>query len=266
LYRYYLLVHVPISLRRAWLAEETPLYKQGTTRYPRLREPFYSRVERVIAYENKPKRQDLLKVVRESGLTVEEEIIKFCTEPRSKKEIATLLGISYKCNQWLNERYIKPLLDSGKLKMTLPISPMSFKQRFVSDGRLTPSEDEIIRFCETPRMRAEIGERFGLSDWEQWAQLTALVKCGKLFLTIPNCPQSEFQKFATVPSDIPELTDETLIEFCTEPKSNAEISTHFGISHFVTMPKLNRLITAGKLRVNKPYGERNRNGWKYSKA
>ncbi len=55
-------------------------------------------------------------------------LLEFCTEPRSRKEIAAFLGI--KTAAYATERYIKPLLDSGKLAMTMPDRPKSTKQKY----------------------------------------------------------------------------------------------------------------------------------------
>jgi ATP-dependent DNA helicase RecG len=56
------------------------------------------------------------------------EILVFCRDAKSRKEIMELLGIT---NHTLNfERYIKPLLESNLLSMKLPDTPKSSKQRY----------------------------------------------------------------------------------------------------------------------------------------
>lgn len=56
------------------------------------------------------------------------DILQFCSVPRSRKEIAEFLGI--KTIPFITEHYIKPLLECGKLGMTIPDKPKSRKQMF----------------------------------------------------------------------------------------------------------------------------------------
>ena len=58
----------------------------------------------------------------------QEELLEFCRKPRTRKEIADFLGLStifYASNQ-----YILPLVEEGRLKMTIPEHPKSRNQRF----------------------------------------------------------------------------------------------------------------------------------------
>lgn len=55
------------------------------------------------------------------------EIIDFCEQPRSKQEIIEHLGFS--SIRHFNERYIKKLLKSGQLVMTIPDKPNSKKPK-----------------------------------------------------------------------------------------------------------------------------------------
>lgn len=57
-------------------------------------------------------------------------IIEFCKEPKSRKEIADMLGIS--TIYYVTQNYINPLVESGKLKMTRPEAPKSKNQKFYS--------------------------------------------------------------------------------------------------------------------------------------
>lgn len=59
----------------------------------------------------------------------QKDILAFCKSPRSRKEIAEYLGlasISYAITQ-----YVQPLVNAGKLKMTIPDRPKSTKQKYV---------------------------------------------------------------------------------------------------------------------------------------
>ncbi len=59
-----------------------------------------------------------------------ENLIIFCEKPKTRQEIMNHLGLSSR-GQFL-ERYLKPLLESGRLKMTIPDKPQSKNQKYVS--------------------------------------------------------------------------------------------------------------------------------------
>lgn len=63
-------------------------------------------------------------------VTLQDKILMFCSEPRTKKEIALQFG--YKDTRHLTSRYITPLLENGKLQMTIPDKPNSKNQKYVS--------------------------------------------------------------------------------------------------------------------------------------
>ena len=55
-------------------------------------------------------------------------LLSFCRVPRSRKEIAQFLGI--KTSYYVTQHYIRPLVEAGKLKMTIPDSPGSPRQKY----------------------------------------------------------------------------------------------------------------------------------------
>ena len=57
-------------------------------------------------------------------------ILAFCVEPLSKAEIAEHCG--YKNTKNFTHKYLRPLLDSGMLKMTLPDKPKSKNQKYIA--------------------------------------------------------------------------------------------------------------------------------------
>ena len=63
----------------------------------------------------------------------QEKILQFCTEERTAKEIAEYCG--YKSVDRFKRNYLKPLVDSGKIKMTIPDKPKSKNQKYVSIDR-----------------------------------------------------------------------------------------------------------------------------------
>ena len=58
-----------------------------------------------------------------------EEILAFCSVPRSRREVAEHFGIGV---SYMGSRYLNPLVADGKLAMTIPEKPKSKNQRFVA--------------------------------------------------------------------------------------------------------------------------------------
>ncbi len=65
-----------------------------------------------------------------SDSTIEKAIITFCKKPKSRKEIQEYLGLVSRSN--FIEKYIRPLLSDGRLKMTIPDKPHSQNQKYIS--------------------------------------------------------------------------------------------------------------------------------------
>jgi ATP-dependent DNA helicase RecG len=59
-----------------------------------------------------------------------DSIIAFCVLPRTRKEMQEYLGITNRA--YFSRAFLKPLLDSGKLKMTIPDKPNSSNQKYVN--------------------------------------------------------------------------------------------------------------------------------------
>ncbi len=57
-------------------------------------------------------------------------ILRFCTIPRGKKEIAKHCG--YKDMGHFSAYFLKSLLESGKLQMTIPDKPNSRNQKYAA--------------------------------------------------------------------------------------------------------------------------------------
>ena len=58
-----------------------------------------------------------------------EDILKFCLAPKSILEIAEFLNLKEKKSA---RRHVKPLLESGRLAMTLPDKPNSKNQKYIT--------------------------------------------------------------------------------------------------------------------------------------
>ncbi|MBQ3591620.1 MAG: AAA family ATPase, partial [Clostridia bacterium] len=65
--------------------------------------------------------------------SVPERILEYCRTPRSKEEIAAHLEI--RAVYYVVSKYLKPLVASGKLQLTIPEKPGSRNQKYqtVSD-------------------------------------------------------------------------------------------------------------------------------------
>ena len=56
------------------------------------------------------------------------DLLAFCQTPRTRREIADYLGV--KTVFYAMGHYVQPLLQAGKLAMTLPETPKSSKQKY----------------------------------------------------------------------------------------------------------------------------------------
>ena len=73
------------------------------------------------------------KVVMKNGyskepLSISDSIVEFCCIPRTRAELINFTG---KSRTYTMMQIVQPLIDSGKLKLTLPEKPKSSKQKFI---------------------------------------------------------------------------------------------------------------------------------------
>ena len=66
-------------------------------------------------------------------VSMSDKIIAFCALPKTRNEIAAHCG--YKDVRNFAARYLKPLLESGQLRMTIPDKPNSRNQKYVAAGK-----------------------------------------------------------------------------------------------------------------------------------
>lgn len=135
----------------------------------------------------------------EEGLPISlaEIIVDFCRVPRTRQEIAARASISI---DHLKE-YLQPLIDSGKLKMTIPAIPTSTSQKFIQaeSDTIIFSEQALLEYCKTARSKVEMMDYFdyrtntGIKDF-----LGRLVREGKLTYLHPEMPMCRWQKYITV--------------------------------------------------------------------
>ena len=62
------------------------------------------------------------------NMSISEAIVEFCAIPRSRDELTAFVG---KSKNYVISQIVQPLLDSRKLKLTIPDKPKSAYQRFV---------------------------------------------------------------------------------------------------------------------------------------
>lgn len=65
---------------------------------------------------------------QDNSIALEWEILKFCSKPKSKKEILDYLG--YKNRTYMTRKILKPMIESGKLTYTIPDKPTSRLQKY----------------------------------------------------------------------------------------------------------------------------------------
>lgn len=58
-----------------------------------------------------------------------ETILEYCNIPRTRKELIDFIG---KSQSYAMSKYIKPLIESNKLRLTIPDKPQSSKQKFIT--------------------------------------------------------------------------------------------------------------------------------------
>lgn len=61
---------------------------------------------------------------------ISKQILEFCAVPRSKREIASHIGL--KDLRHLTSRYLKPLIDNGQIQMTIPENHRHRNQKYVT--------------------------------------------------------------------------------------------------------------------------------------
>lgn len=82
------------------------------------------RSEFAVIFYNSPEKE------KEEPENEERDLLAFCREPRTRAEIAEYLGLNTVV--YAVQNYVKPLIDSGELFMTIPEHPKSKNQRYYS--------------------------------------------------------------------------------------------------------------------------------------
>lgn len=220
--------------------------------------PFYIEITREIPLKKEKTRQTIDK---KSGLTIEEQILEYCKEPRTITEIKEQFGIPSKCIAL--KRFTKPLINEGKLNYTIPEDADNMHQMYLTNGiEITKEIEEIIKqkstskikasfknsileYCKEPRGMAEIREYIGTTTANTYVR--ELVEEGKLKYTLPYTPWSNTQKYIDARLDFKIPTEEDVVEFCKEPRTKKEIEENFDFTPSIRKSMIQRLLDKQKI-------------------
>jgi len=73
----------------------------------------------------------VLSDTRTSDVDLTEKLLRFCANSKSREELSKELNLS--SISYMMSRYINPLLETGRLKMTIPDKPKSRNQKYYSE-------------------------------------------------------------------------------------------------------------------------------------
>ena len=196
-------------------------------------------------------RKGLCSEYREQGVSKADAILEYCREPRTGQEIIEFLGLEYR--QWSKNKYIRPLLENGKLKTMLPRYEVHPKQRYINAEVeiAIPTDEAIIEYCKVPRRKKEIREHFGLKVFQVKSHVDPLIADGRLKGTEPNNPQNYWQRYVSAEYELLTL-DEIILDFCKEPRTRQEIAERTGINIDHMKESLEPLIDSSKLKMTIP--------------
>lgn len=63
-----------------------------------------------------------------NAISLSDSVVEFCSVPRSRDELVTFVG---KSRNYVMRQVVAPLVESGKLKLTIPDKPKSANQRYI---------------------------------------------------------------------------------------------------------------------------------------
>lgn len=238
-----------------------PLIDQGKIKLLYPHDPFYVKQKYVIAEAP----------VDFPALT-EENIILFCSTPRTKEEIKEHFAIG----QDLLYKFLNPIIEEGKLTYTKStrigkniihrkLVKNENPQKVIIKKRKITDED-IIEFCKIPRHHRELWEEFEISTRTCQKIVDRLIEDGRLVYT----EDTKSYKRKVLKNDPvlvkmlndTKLKDEDLIAYCRKPRLIQEIINNFGITNYECKKHLDRLFATGEL----VYTEKARSWYRKIKA
>jgi len=211
---------------------------------------FSTQIKREVWFPEKEE-SHLYRIDRNTDKSKADEIIAFCSVPRSGADILEQVGI--KTRVWAGKAYIQPLLDRGLIKRTMPMFPQSSSQRFVvaDYDMVIPTEEALIEYCSEPRYKVDIEKHFSLSQFQRQQHINPLIERGLIDKT--NLRQRGNNLTGRrMPRKRIVLTRDGILEFCKTPKTRNEIAEQMQISKEYLKPHLDALIADGKLLMTMP--------------
>lgn len=204
-------------------------------------------------------------------MTLEQELIEFCTEPRCITEITDFLELEDKDKA--TSRFTTQLIKEGKLKFIHPENPKCIHQRYLKadveyseemqarakelekTDRHLEVEQMTLEFCKVPRTLGEIKDHVGLVGYDTTRKraVQPLIEQGKLKLFYPHNPLYQHQKYVVAESEegYPSFTEKEILEYCKTPRSKVDIKDYFGIGQDLLYKVLNPLRAQGKIKYAK---------------
>ena len=100
---------------------------------PKTHELFRQMIREFVENEVKPIAAEVDEEERftQSDSDVNKKILTYCEKPRSRFDLANELG--YDSTYYMVTKYLRPLVESGKLKMVLPNMPKRKNQKYVTE-------------------------------------------------------------------------------------------------------------------------------------
>ena len=196
-----------------------------------------------------------------------EDIIKFCETPRTWIEIADLFGFSKKAQGSLWRGYLKPLIEDGRLTKTIPEIKVTCLQKYVATGHALniPTFEKIIEFCNVPRRYEEIEAEFALTLTQARKLVMTLLRESKVKLVKPLDKKSGLRVMAAE-SDYHKSKEETLLEYCLEPRTVREVADFLSMSIHCSGFFVKPLLESGRLVHHRPARREVRQNTRYVNA
>ena len=191
---------------------------------------------------------------------LQDKIVEFCKEPRSIEEIKEYTGLENTIDT-IRGYTLKPLIRNGRLKYTHAYNAF-YCQRYI-DARVEVTQQmlddinakadrgakeykqRILSYCKVPRGIREIEKHIQSKTASLYVR--ELVNDEKLKLTHPDIPSYLKQKYFDAESQCEQFTDQSVVDYCNEPRTKYEIETHFNITQSMRKGIVQRLLDQGKI-------------------
>lgn len=167
-----------------------------------------------------------------------------------------------------NPYYAEPFLEKVKLlRINKIYESREYKQRRTRRKEKEHNDiirtEEIIEYCIVARTLTEITKHISLTsnNYVSRNYISPLLENKKLFYTIPNHPQSTYQKYLSY-NPTKEDYYEPVLEYCKKPRKKEEISKFLGIDvSLCVVEYINPLVQIGKIELtipDEPYSSKQR--------